>query len=126
MTPWFRLTLVCCVLFLFLGLTQAVDWNYQPVVSSGSSFDPGTKATSDSPTSSAVGKHGLPSGSRWNFPISGPGLWIDWAQYWSTRPGEPPAPGTDGTLASCRSNRQLKATPSSNLVHEIVGFQPKN
>ena len=55
MTPWFRLTLVCCVLFLFLGLTQAVDWNYQPVVSSGSSFDPGTKATSDSPTSSAVG-----------------------------------------------------------------------
>jgi hypothetical protein len=51
MTPWFRLTLVCCVLLcLLLGLTQAVDWNYQPVVSSGSSFDRGTKATSDSPT----------------------------------------------------------------------------
>ena len=52
MTPWFRLTLICCVLLcLFLGLTQAVDWNYQPVVSSGSSSDRGTKA----PTSSVVG-----------------------------------------------------------------------
>jgi hypothetical protein len=40
MTPWLRLTLVCYVLLgLLLGLTQAVDWNYQPVVSSGSSFD---------------------------------------------------------------------------------------
>ena len=56
MTPWFRLTLVCCVLLgLLLGLTQALDWNYQPIVSSGSSFDRGTKATSDSPTSSVVG-----------------------------------------------------------------------
>ena len=56
MTPWFRLTLVCCVLLcLLLGLTQAVDWNYQPVVSSGSSCDRGSKATSDSPTSSVVG-----------------------------------------------------------------------
>jgi hypothetical protein len=55
MTSWFRLTLVCCLrLCLLLGLTQAVDWNYQPVVSSGSSFDRGTKATSDSPTSSVV------------------------------------------------------------------------
>jgi hypothetical protein len=54
MTPWFCLTLVCCVLLcLLLGLTQPVDWNYQPV-SSGSSFDQGTKATSDSPTSSVV------------------------------------------------------------------------
>lgn len=56
MTPWFRLTLVCRVLLgLVLGLTQAVDWNYQSVVSSGSLFDRGTKATSDSPTSSVVG-----------------------------------------------------------------------
>jgi hypothetical protein len=55
MTPWFGLTLVCCVLLgLLLGLTQAVDWNYQPVVRSGSSFDRGAKATSDSPTSSVV------------------------------------------------------------------------
>src|SRR5258708_22390150 len=56
MTPWFRLTLICCVLLcLFLGLTQAVDWNYQPVVSSGSSFDRRTQATCDSPPSSVVG-----------------------------------------------------------------------
>ena len=56
MTPWFRLTLVCCVLLgLLLGLTQAVDWNYQPVVSSGSSSDRRTKATCDSPPSSVVG-----------------------------------------------------------------------
>ena len=56
MTTWFRLTLVCFVMLgLLLGLTQAVDWNYQPVVSSRSSFDRGTKATSDSPTSSVVG-----------------------------------------------------------------------
>ena len=56
MTPWFRLTLICCVLLcLFLGLTQAVDWNYQPVVSSRSSSDRRTQATSDSPTRSVVG-----------------------------------------------------------------------
>ena len=55
MTPWFRLTLVCCVLLgLLLGLTQAVDWNYQPVVSSGSLVDRATNA-SDSPMSSVVG-----------------------------------------------------------------------
>jgi hypothetical protein len=56
MTSWIRLTLICGLLLcLFLGLTQAVDWNYQPVVSSGSSSDRGTNATSDSPTSSIVG-----------------------------------------------------------------------
>src|SRR6202035_1906949 len=56
MTPWIRLTLICGLLLcLFLGLTQAVDWNYQPVVSPGPSFDRGTKATPDSPTSSVVG-----------------------------------------------------------------------
>ena len=56
MTPWFRLTLVFCVLLgLCLSFAQAVDWNYQPIVSSESSFDRGTKATSDSPTSSVVG-----------------------------------------------------------------------
>ena len=55
MTHCFRLTLVCCVLLgLLLGLTQAVDWNYQPVVSSGSLVDRATNA-SDSPTSSVVG-----------------------------------------------------------------------
>src|ERR1700684_4090233 len=70
-------------------------------------------------------KHGVPSGSHRTFRISGPGLWIDCGQYWSTRPGEPRATGTDGALASCRSSRQLKSTPSSRLVREITGFQPK-
>ena len=56
MKRWFRLTLVCCLLLcLFLGLTQPVDWNYQPVVSSGSSFHRTTQATCDSPPSSVVG-----------------------------------------------------------------------
>jgi hypothetical protein len=55
MTPWFRLTLVCCVLFcLFLGLTPAVDWNYQPVFSSGSSYDQSKELASDSFTASVV------------------------------------------------------------------------
>jgi hypothetical protein len=55
MTPWFRLILICCVLLgLLLGLTQAVDWNYQPVVSSGSFFDRATNVF-DSPTGSVVG-----------------------------------------------------------------------
>ncbi len=95
MTPWFRLTLVCCVLLgLLLGLTQAVDWNYQPVVSSGSLFDRATNA-SDSPTSSVVGSMAFDL-ARGTFRISGPGLWIDCGQYWSTRPGEPRATGTDG------------------------------
>ena len=40
--------------------------------------------------------------------------------------GEPRAPGTGGALASCRSSQQLKSMPSSKLVHEIIGFQPKN
>ena len=56
MTLWFRLILVCSVLLcLLLGLTQAVCWNYQPVASSESLLDRGTKATSNSPPSSVVG-----------------------------------------------------------------------
>src|ERR1700722_13941177 len=59
-------------------------------------------------------KHGVPSGSRRTFRISGPGLWIDCAQHWSTLPGEPRATGTDGALASCRpagnSNQHLERT----------------
>jgi len=56
MKRWFHLTLVCCVLLgLCLSFAQAANWNYEPIVSSGSSFDRGTKATSDSPTSSVAG-----------------------------------------------------------------------
>ena len=55
MTPWFRLTLICCVLLcLFLGLTPAVVG----ITSLLSARDPHPRryqATSDSPTSSVVG-----------------------------------------------------------------------
>ena len=122
-TPWFRLTLICCVLLcLLLGLTQAIYWNYQPVVSSGSSFDRGTKATSDSPISSVVENmafdlaHVRPFGS----------LVLDRGRLRAILVR--PAGGTAGhrsrwALASCR---QLKPTPSSNLPHQITGSQPKN
>lgn len=126
MTTWFRLTLVCCVLLgLILGLTQAVDWNYQSVVSSGSSFDRGTKATSDSPTSSVVGS------MAFHLARAGPfgSLVLDCGLTAGNigPPGQENhgAPGTDGALASCRPSRQLKSTPSSRLVREITGFQPK-
>src|ERR1700691_2565481 len=70
-------------------------------------------------------KHDVPSGSHRTFRISGPGLWIDCGQYWSTRPGEPRATGTDGSWQVAGHGRQLKPSPSSNLVQKIIGFQPK-
>ena len=114
MTPWIRLTLICGLLLgLFLGLTQAVDWNYQPVVS-GSSSDRGTKATSDSPTSSIVGNMAFdlararPIGSL----VLDCGLTA--RNIAPPGPGEPRATGTDGALASCRpagnSNQHLEHT----------------
>jgi hypothetical protein len=127
MTPWLRLTLVCYVLLgLLLGLTQAVDWNYQPVVSSGSSFDRRTRATSDSPTSSVLGSMAFHLARA--RPFRSPGLDCGLTAGNIGPPGQENhgAPGTDGALASCRSNRQLKSTPSSNLVREITGFQPNN
>ncbi len=127
MTPWFRLTLVCCVLLcLFLGLTQAVDWNHQPVVSSGSSFDRGTKATSDSPTSSVVRSMAFhlararPFGSL----VLDCGLTVGNIGPPGQENHGPPEPMGLGELPARAG--QLKPTPSSNLVQEIVGFQPKN
>jgi hypothetical protein len=110
MTPWFRLTLVCCVLLcLLLGLTQAVDWNYQPVVRSGSSFDRG-------PTRPPV-----QLSKAWRS------IWLgfDRSDLCSSivgrlrailvrRPAEP-RPSEPMGLASCR---QLKPTPSSNLPRQ--------
>ena len=126
MTPWFRLTLVCCVLLcLLLGLTQAVDWNYQPVVNSGSLFDRATNP-SDSPTSSVVGSMafdlaragpfgslvldcGLTAGN-----IGPPG-------QENHRPPEPMGPWQVAGQAG-NSNQRHRAT----LSHEITGFQPNN
>src|ERR1700730_14224692 len=45
---------------------------------------------------------------------------------WPGSPADPWATGTERVLASCRSSRQLKPTPSSSLLHEITGFQPPN
>jgi hypothetical protein len=127
MMSWFRLTLICCVLLcLFLGLTQPVDWNYQPVVSSGSSFDRGAKATSDSPTSSVVGS------TAFHLARAGPfgDLGLDCGLTVGNigPPGQenhgPPEPMDLGKLPA--RARQLKPTPSSNLVQKIIGFQPKN
>ena len=127
MTPWFRLTLICCVLLcLFLGLTQAVDWNYQPVVSSGSSSDRGTKVTSDSPTSFVVGSMAFhlarprPFGSL----VLDCGLTVGNIGPPGQQNHGPPEPMDLGKLPA--RARKLKPTPSSNLVQEIVGFQPKN
>jgi hypothetical protein len=127
MTTWFRLTLVCCVMLgLFVGLTQAVDWNYLPVVSSGSLFDRGTKATSDSLTSSVVGSMAFHLARAGPFGDLGLDCGLTVGNIGPPSQENHGPPGTDGALASCRSNRQLKSTPSSNLVREIAGFQPNN
>jgi hypothetical protein len=120
MTPWFRLTLICCVLLcLFLGLTQAVDWNYQPIVSSGSSSDRSTKATSDSPTSSVVGS------MAFHLARAGP-LVLDCGLTAGNigPPGQenhgPPEPMGPWQVAG--QGRQLKPTPSSNLSTKLLVF----
>jgi len=126
MTPWFRLTLVCCILLgLLLGLTQAVDWNYQPVVSSGSLFDRTTNA-SDSPTSSVVGSMAFdlararPFGSL----VLDCGLTVGNIRPPGQENHGPPEPMGPWQIAG--QGRQLKPTPSSDLVQNIIGFPPKN
>ena len=126
MTPWFRLTLVCCILLgLLLGLTQAVDWNYQPVVSSGSLFDRATNA-SDSPTSSVVGSmafdlaRALPFGSL----VLDCGLTVGNIRPPGQENHGPPEPMGPWQVAG--QGRQLKPTPSSDLVQKIIGVPPKN
>ena len=121
MTPWIRLTLICGLLLcLFLGLTQAVDWNYQPVVS-GSSSDRGTKATSDSPTSSIVGNMAFDLARA--RPIGSLVLDYGLTARNIAPPGQenhgPPEPM--GALASCRpagnSNQHLEHT----FFRKIIG-----
>jgi hypothetical protein len=71
-------------------------------------------------------KHGIRSGSSWISGICCPRLYRDCGQSCSTRPGDPWPTGTDRAAASCRSSRQLKATPSSNCLLEITGLPPPN
>ena len=65
-------------------------------------------------------KHGVRSGSRRTFGISGLGLWIDCGQYWSTRQGGPRATGTNGPWQVAgqagNSNQRHRATLSKTLL----------
>jgi hypothetical protein len=56
MRPWFRLTLVCCVLLcLCLSFAQAVDMNHDlPIVGLRPEFDRGRQPASDALTVSVV------------------------------------------------------------------------
>jgi hypothetical protein len=71
-------------------------------------------------------KHGIRSGSSWISGICCPRLYWNCGQSCSTRPGDPWPTGTDRAAASCRSSRQLRATPSSNFLLEITGLPPPN
>jgi hypothetical protein len=121
MTPWFRLTLICCVLLcLFLGLTQAVDWNYQPVVSSGFSSDRGTQPTSDSPTSSVVGSMAfhLARSRPFGSPVLDCGLTVGHIGPPGQENHGPPEPMGPWQAAgqAGNSNRRHRATLSNKLL----------
>ena len=126
MKLWFPLTLVCCLLVclsIFLSLTQAVLNQPLQTVGLGPRLDRGAKAASDAPTSSLV--------RCMEFdPARVGSLVLDRAL--SAGNISPPGGNTHGPpepmgrWASYRSSRQLKPPPSSNLFHEITGFQPPN
>src|SRR5216683_1499817 len=128
MKLWFRLTLVCgALLGLLLGLTPPAHWNYQShVVRSGPCVDQGKDTAFDSSTASVVESMECDPARV----ASLESLVLDRALTASNTgpPGQqtPRACGTDGPLASCRSSRQLKPTPSSNLLHKFTGFLPPN
>jgi hypothetical protein len=126
MKPWLRLTLTLvglALVCLLLNLTQAVALNHPlQTVGSGPRLDRGGKAASDAPSSSLV--------RCMEFdPARVASLVLDRALRAGniSPPGEkdPRATRTDGAWASCRSSRQLKPPPSSNLLREITGFQPR-
>jgi hypothetical protein len=128
MRRWFHLTLVCCVLLcLCLGVAQTVDMNHElPIVGLRPEFDRRRQPASDTLTVSVV------TSMRFAQPRAGPlrSLMQDCAStaghLGPPGAGDPWATGVDRAWASCRSSRQLKSMPSSNLVREITGFQPNN
>jgi hypothetical protein len=128
MKPWFRLALLCWVLgCLLLSLTQAIGLNHpSPVVGSGPWFDRGRESASDWSTASVVRSMEFDPVHPWISGICCPRLYWDCGQSCSTRPGDPWPTGTDRAAASCRSSRQLKATPLSNFLLEITGLPPPN
>ena len=113
MKLWFRLTLIGCLLVcLFLSLTQAVGLNHPlQVVGSGPWLDPGRELAPAVPTVSLGKSMELAARAEpFEFQLvdyaltannlAPPGAAVAWTT------------GTDGALASCRSGRQLKPTPS--------------
>src|SRR5271167_2384892 len=125
MKLWFRLTLVCCVLVcLLLSLTQVVGLNHPwQVVGSGPWLDRGREPVSDALTVSVITSMEFDSaraGPRQSLVLHG-ALPADHLAPPGPETHGPPM--TDGALQSYRSSRQLRPTPSSNLFHEITGFQ---
>jgi len=77
MKPWFRLTLVCCVLVTVAGcrLGTMVRSRERTRVRRAHGF--------------GGHKQGIRFGSRWTSAISGPRRCTDCGPYCSTRPGDP-------------------------------------
>jgi hypothetical protein len=128
MKLWFRVTLVCCVLVcLLLSLTRVVGLNHPlQVVGSRPWLDRGREPASDAPTVSVVTSMECDSaraGPRQSLDLDG-ALTADHLAPPGPETHGPPK--TDAALASYRSSQQLKPTPSSNLLHDIPGFQPPN
>ena len=126
MKLWFRLTLTLvawALLCLLLGLYPPVDLNH-PLQVAGSEpwFDQGREAASGSPTASVV--RNMEFDSARAGPLAS--VVLDCARTASHLgpPGQENhgPPGTDRPMASCRSSRQPKPAPSSNLLHEITGL----
>ena len=128
MKLWFSLTLVCCALVgLFLSFTRVVGPNHPwQVVGSGPWLDRGREPAFDAPTVSVV------TSIEFDSARAGPwqSLALDGAltadHLAPSGPGTLGPPKTDEALANYRSSRQLRLTPSSNLPHEITGFQAPN
>src|SRR5713101_5383191 len=127
MNLWFRLTLVCCVLVclsMLLSLTQEVGLNQLlPIVASGPWLDVGREPASDAPTVSTVRSTEFDPARIGSLV---PDCALSANNIGPPGAGDPQATGTDGALPSCRSSRQLKPTPSSDLSTKLLGFQPLN
>src|SRR5664280_43066 len=127
MRLWFSLTLVCCALvYLILSFTRVVGLNHPwQVVGSGPWLDRGREPASDAPTVSVV------TSIEFDSARAGPwqSLVLDGALTADHLP--PPGPGTHGppkndeALASYRSSRRLRPTPSSKFPTKLLAFKPR-
>ena len=128
MKLWFSLTLACCTLVcLILSFTRVVGLNQAwQVVGSGPWLDRAREPASDAPTVPVVTSIEFDSARAgpWQSLVLDGALTADHLAPPGPETHGPPK--TDGALASYRSSRQLKPTPSSTLLHEITGFQAPN